>query len=371
MASFKTSTGDVSFQLQNTESNPNINADGQNSGNKREDSVYEESANIEQDEQISGSKYVYEEPAITQRSGGQKEDKEPQANNWPVKCFMAMMIALVIAVVVLATLVVVLLFLTVFLSNETKKINAQHTDANRRNDVNSNRITENLARLADGLTNISIKIDSVAGELANVSSRIERVEVNLKEITWGQEIVLQRRKQFDILFNRTFGEYEAGFGDFSGAGDVWLGLNRMHRLTQKGRWNLRVSMRSFSNNTLFWGEWSDFTIQPAPFYNISFGTMVAKSENMYNTSGTGSGLDWHNGMAFTTTDRDQDEHIGNCAARFGEGGGWWYRSCSNVYLNGKLVTSEAPLNQHMRYIDGGSSEWILLSSSEMRMIRVG
>ena len=102
MASFKTSTGDVSFQLQNTESNPNINADGQNSGNKREDSVYEESANIEQDEQISGSKYVYEEPAITQRSGGQKEDKEPQANNWPVKCFMAMMIALVIAVVVLA-----------------------------------------------------------------------------------------------------------------------------------------------------------------------------------------------------------------------------------------------------------------------------
>ena len=102
MASFKTSTGDVSFQLQNTESNPNINADGQISGNKREDSVYEESANIEQDEQISGSKYVYEEPAITQRNGGRKQDKELQPNNWPVKCFMAMMIALVIAVVVLA-----------------------------------------------------------------------------------------------------------------------------------------------------------------------------------------------------------------------------------------------------------------------------
>ena len=80
----------------------NVNADGQISGNKREDSVYEESANIEQDEQVSGSKYVYEEPANTQRSGGRKEYKEPQANNWPVKCFMAMMIALVIAVVVLA-----------------------------------------------------------------------------------------------------------------------------------------------------------------------------------------------------------------------------------------------------------------------------
>ena len=98
---------------------------------------------------------------------------------------------------------------------------------------NSNRITENLARLADGLANISIKIekvdndlafhsimdacdlknisakiervesdlvyhsnmvvddmakvsikiDSAAGDLAKVSSRIENVEVNLKEIT--------------------------------------------------------------------------------------------------------------------------------------------------------------------------------------------
>ena len=102
MASFKTSTDDVDFQLQNTESNPNIKEEGQISGNKREDSVYEESAKVEQDEQISGSKYVYEEPAITQRSGGRKEDRELQPNNWPVKCFMAMMIALVIAVVVLA-----------------------------------------------------------------------------------------------------------------------------------------------------------------------------------------------------------------------------------------------------------------------------
>ena len=105
-------------------------------------------------------------------------------------------------------MVVVLLFLTISLSNETKKIKAQHTDANRVNDDNSNRFTENLARLADGLANISIKvervesdlayhsnmvagdianistkIDSVAGDLVIISSRIERVEVNLEEIT--------------------------------------------------------------------------------------------------------------------------------------------------------------------------------------------
>ena len=92
---------------------------------------------------------------------------------------------------------------------------------------------------------------------------------------------------------------------------------------------------------------------------------------MRNTTGTFTGLDYHNGMAFTTTDRDQDERSDNCAVRLGGRGGWWYKSCSNVYLNGRLVTSEAPFNQQMRYIDFGSSDWITLSSSEMRMIRVG
>ena len=99
--------------------------------------------------------------------------------------------------------------------------------------------------------------------------------------------------------------------------------------------------------------------------------MVAKSEHMRNTTGTFTGLDYHNGMAFTTTDRDQDEFSDNCAVRYGGGGGWWYKSCSNVYMNGRPVTSEAQFNQQMRYADFGSSGWITLSSSEMRMIRVG
>ncbi|XP_063725769.1 microfibril-associated glycoprotein 4-like, partial [Symsagittifera roscoffensis] len=227
--------------------------------------------------------------------------------------------------------------------------NISHSDANQGvNEDNSVRVTENLTRLADGLTNISIEIQrvdsdlayhssNVASDLAKISSRIDRVENSLGKIPLGPEIVLQRRERFDILFDRTFEEYESGFGDFSGEGDLWLGLKRLHILTQHGRWNLRVSMCSFSNNTLFWSEWagklnkqsiikqvlinSYFKIQHI-FYNISFGTMVAKSENMRNTTGTNDGLAYHNGRAFSTTDRDQDEFDGgNCAAATGGGGG--------------------------------------------------
>ena len=43
--------------------------------------------------------------------------------------------------------------------------------------------------------------------------------------------------------------------------------------------------------------------------------MVENSEDIRNTSVTGYGLDYHNGMAFSTADRDQDkDETGNCAA---------------------------------------------------------
>ena len=91
---------------------------------------------------------------------------------------------------------------------------------------------------------------------------------------------------------------------------------------------------------------------------------------MYNTTVNHKGFDFHNGMAFTTIDRDQDNNNGNCAALFG-GGGWWHNSCHHVNLNGNMTTSGFFNNQQMRYGDGEGIDWMMLSSSEMRMIRVG
>ena len=41
----------------------------------------------------------------------------------------------------------------------------------------------------------------------------------------------------------------------------------------------------------------------------------------------------HNGMMFTTYDRDNDRALSNCATSFG--GGWWYNYCYTVNVNGR------------------------------------
>ena len=47
---------------------------------------------------------------------------------------------------------------------------------------------------------------------------------------------------------------------------------------------------------------------------------------------TGDALTYHNGVRFSTRDRDQDTDSTNCAERFK--GGWWYKNCHHSNLNG-------------------------------------
>jgi hypothetical protein len=58
---------------------------------------------------------------------------------------------------------------------------------------------------------------------------------------------------------------------------------------------------------------------------------------------------YSDGMKFTTSDRDQDLYDcgRNCADKFADGGGWWYKDCFLANLNGKYkVGSTVTANAH-------------------------
>ena len=167
-------------------------------------------------------------------------------------------------------------------------------------------------------------------------------------------MVIQRRMDGSVNFRRMWADYADGFGHLDA--EHWLGLNKTHCLTtRRPTASLRVDMSDFDGQTKY-----------ALYYFFN----VDKPSNMYRLSvvgynGTaGDSLSYHNRMAFTTLDEDNDEDdIRNCAGGStnwpggsGYPGGWWYKVCINsegAGLNGAYagVSSDSyfPLNWNVLY----------------------
>lgn len=142
----------------------------------------------------------------------------------------------------------------------------------------------------------------------------------------GGWTVMQRRLDGSVEFFKGWSDYKAGFGNPTG--EYWLGLDNLHEITTRGEYVLRIDMEYLSQQ--YYVKYSDFNIQnESDNYQMSFSTFLGGN--------TGDSLSWHNGKAFTTYDRDNDDNANNydspnCAIAFY--GAWWYASCHNSNLNG-------------------------------------
>ena len=61
----------------------------------------------------------------------------------------------------------------------------------------------------------------------------------------------------------------------------------------------------------------------------------------------GDSFTHHDGMQFSTTDRDHDKHLDNCAKRFH--GGWWYKACHMSNLNGRYLSGTSPYGEGINW----------------------
>uniref|UniRef100_A0A673AF61 Fibrinogen C-terminal domain-containing protein n=1 Tax=Sphaeramia orbicularis TaxID=375764 RepID=A0A673AF61_9TELE len=102
------------------------------------------------------------------------------------------------------------------------------------------------------------------------------------------------------------------------------GLDVLHYLTRRQTHQLLVEMEDFTGQKASAG-YSYFSVDSECHgYKLNVTGFI--------NEGAGDGLNVHNGMKFSTFDKDQDVWPNNCAKRYL--GAFWYQSCHHANPNG-------------------------------------
>jgi len=174
-----------------------------------------------------------------------------------------------------------------------------------------------------GATNITLNI--------TVPTQSELVPV-MSVFGW---IMFHQHLGYSFDWNLTWAYYKTGFGSIGA--DFWLGLEKVHLLTSSQPYRLRVELQAWSTNLWYSAEYWSFKIgdELNDKYRLEVAGYIGDAGDSLQYEG-----DWlgdgkfgryiHDGMDFTTYDRDNDGNNKNCANS--RGGGWWYNSCYHVCL---------------------------------------
>ena len=140
----------------------------------------------------------------------------------------------------------------------------------------------------------------------------------------GSCSVSQRRQDGSVDFYRGWNDYKAGFGRRTA--EFWSGNDKIHRPTASRPSSLRVELEDW-NGVKSYAKYGKF--------NIGDGQAQFRLEVGSYSGTAGDSLAYHNNMAFTTKDRDNDRWSSNCAVRWT--GAWWYNYCHDSNLNGQYL----------------------------------
>uniref|UniRef100_A0A4W6EU71 Fibrinogen gamma chain n=1 Tax=Lates calcarifer TaxID=8187 RepID=A0A4W6EU71_LATCA len=155
--------------------------------------------------------------------------------------------------------------------------------------------------------------------------------------------VIQRRRDGSVDFNKNWIQYKEGFGYLApnNRTEFWLGNEKIHQLTASSiiPTVLRIELVDWEGNKRY-ADYNMFRLGPeVDMYRLTYGYYFGgdagdafdgfdfgddPSDKFYTS---------HNGMQFSTPDKDNDKYDGNCAQQ--DGCGWWMNRCHAANLNGK------------------------------------
>ncbi|XP_011169432.1 protein scabrous [Solenopsis invicta] len=162
-------------------------------------------------------------------------------------------------------------------------------------------------------------------------------------------IVVARRIDGAVDFDRTWNEYSVGFG--SPVSEFWIGNEALHRLTRDNCSRLQIDLTDTYG--VYWrAEYEHFTVD-------SEETGYRLHVSGYSGNATDA-LSYQDGMAFSAKDRDMDISTTDCAANYR--GGWWFSHCQHANLNGRYTLG-------LTWFQSTTNEWMAVASSEMSVQR--
>ncbi|XP_076001569.1 fibrinogen gamma chain [Genypterus blacodes] len=155
--------------------------------------------------------------------------------------------------------------------------------------------------------------------------------------------IIQRRRDGSVDFNKNWIQYKEGFGYLSpdDTTEFWLGNEKIHLLTAQATipYVLRVELTDWAGNKRN-ADYAVFRVGPeADMYRLTyayyFGGDAGDAFDGFDLGDDPSDKfhTAHNGMQFSTYDKDNDKYAGNCALQ--DGSGWWMNRCHAAHLNGK------------------------------------
>ncbi|XP_066269668.1 techylectin-5B-like [Branchiostoma lanceolatum] len=139
----------------------------------------------------------------------------------------------------------------------------------------------------------------------------------------GGWTVIQRRNAAIPTFDRPWNDYKNGFGQPMLS--YWWGLEKVYKVTKGENFRLRIEMVD-TQGLKKYAVYDNFRIDTE---NNKYKLTVGKY-----SGNAGNALMTHNGMPFSTKDRDTGPYkLDSCAKAYK--GGWWYNDhCFDANLNG-------------------------------------
>ena len=171
-------------------------------------------------------------------------------------------------------------------------------------------------------------------------------------------MVFQRRVDDTTNFNRSWEEYQRGFGNLRH--NTWLGLEKLHRLASpKRRPRLRVDLISHDHiNVKLFAEYGLFTVDSE---KTNYLLRVKDFDQRSTLNDSFNDKIWygrlvHDNKMFSTRWHENDsQELLNCAESFS--GGWWFSECYLNHLNGVYQNPSIKMDCKDKYKSGIYMTW--------------